>query len=459
MSRLRRIPVKQFNKICIVLAALWLLVTIPLGIRLRPTVPDFEQFYMGGVVARLNEWQALYPSPRPGSLDNPGLRIHSEAKPEWKLLSKKLGVWDHTHFMLPPVSALLFVPLSVLSYKQAFWLWTAIQTLCIWSMALIAAHLLRRIARKPTHMEGLLVLLIALSPLAARAVRIANVSPPIALAIAVSLLAIVREHRPLSGALALLIGAIFKYATLVLTPLLVAMRRWEMLFYLAAFGALSFIVTVHITGFAPFIEFYQKILPTLDRPSAFLGNQSLPGMLVRSFGRPLPEKIALALNVARLLTLLAILGVLFTQKQATWSKPANVLAGAALLMSWLLIFSPIAWEHWPIFLCPVWGWVLWEARKPGVKRALAVTSLLLMYFPAGIFQVKGVLRLGIAIPEPYNSSQLAGTMLLLALAFWRLAKQRAYRSLALGQALSEAQRPRAAMPTGERLPRDIQRLG
>lgn len=427
MALLRRIQVKRFNKICIVIAALWLLVTVPLSILLRPTIPDFEQFYMGGVVAALDQWQALYPIPHPKSLDNPGLRIHSEAKPEWKLLSKRLGVWDHTHFMLPPVSAVVFIPLSIFSYEQALWLWIAIETICIFAVALIAARLLRHLFGYRSRFEGILVLLIAISPLTARAIRIANVSPPIALAIGVSLLALVQERQPVRGAWALLTGALFKYATLVLTPLLVAMRRWEMLFYLAALGALSLIVTAQMAGFAPFIEFYERILPTLDRPSAFLGNQSLPGMLARIFGRPLPREIGRGLNLVRVLTLLAILAVLFTRSQRAWRKPANILAGASLLLSWLLIFSPIAWEHWPVFLCPVWGWILWEARKPGLNRIVAVSSLLLMYFPAGIFQVKGFLRLGIAIPEPYNSTQLAGTMLLLALASRRLITQQAYR--------------------------------
>jgi hypothetical protein len=88
-----------------------------------------------------------------------------------------------------------------------------------------------------------------------------------------------------------------------------------------------------------------------------------------------------------------------------------------------LVFSPIAWEHWPIFLCPLWGWLLWEARAPGARRVLAWISLALMYFPAGIIQVNGIANYPIFFPEPFNSSQLIGVMIFMGIAFWRLGRR------------------------------------
>jgi hypothetical protein len=101
--------------------------------------------------------------------------------------------------------------------------------------------------------------------------------------------------------------------------------------------------------------------------------------------------------------------------------PKNILAGAALLMSWLLVFSPVAWEHWAVMLCPIWGWLIWEAvHEAGWKRGCAIASLALMYFPAGILQVPGFASYPIEIPEPFNSTQLLGFMLLFGLSFSRL---------------------------------------
>ncbi len=411
--------VRRFNRICLVLALLWLVVSIPLGILKRPTIPDFAQFYMGGVLASQGDWKSLYPIPYPGSRDNPGLRIHSFAKPGWRAMCRIRGVPDYTHFILPPQSALMFAPLSLLSYRQAFWLWTFLLIGCAWGVAYVAGRLHRSLVGKPSYMEGVLALMIVLSPLTARAIRISNVSPPIALLLGLALLATVARGKNWNGAVAVLFGAILKYATLILTPLLVATRRWKMLAWLVGLGLFATILTYAVAGPAPFIEYYEVIMPTLGRPSRFQGNQSLPGMLARVFGRPFAPSLAAWLTLARLGTLGGILYLFVRTRAEQWRRPEKVLAGAALLVSWLLIFSPIAWEHWPIFLCPVWGWLLWEARVSGVRRVLAILALALMYVPAGIFQVAGFWVSRVRVPEPYNSWQLAGVLLVFILGVWR----------------------------------------
>ncbi len=419
----RRIPTGRFNRLCLAFSFLWLAVALPLSLVWRPTLPDFGQFYVAGHLARRGEWGALYPVPKRYSLDNAGLWLHSDAKPRWKKMSAALGVGDYTHFILPPPSALLFAPLSFLSFRRAYWAWIAFSSACVWCLALVAGRLLRRILRKPSPYEGALAVLIALSPMTARAIRIANVSPPIALALGVALLALVRRDQAARAAGAILAGALLKYATLVLAPVLVAMRRWKTLFACLAGGLLLLVASVLLMGTAPFAEFATVILPTLSRTSWFPGNQSLPGLLARVYGRPLGRDVALGLSFLRFMTLEGVLALLFFRRPARWRNPVNVLAAAALLLRWLLIFSPIAWEHWPIFLCPVWGWLLWESREPGLARLTAVAALALMYLPAGIIQVGGVATYPVVFPEPFNSSQLLGVALVFALAARRLLRR------------------------------------
>lgn len=414
--------IDHFNRFCRVAAALWLFISIPLGIVLRPTVPDFDQFYIGGRLVSGGEFNALYPVPKHSSLDNPGLFLHSTAKPRWKALCRELGVRDYTHFMLPPPSALLFAPFAFLSYNQAFWAYTLVLTACVWATALVAASLMRSLVGKASHYEGVLMLLISFSPMTARSIRIANVSPLVALSIGLVFLALIREDKQdcARGAIAFLVGAIFKYATLVLAPLLVAMRRWRMLFFLMAIGALIMIAALAFAGVAPFVEFYQRILPTLSRPSAFRGNQSIAGLLARTYGRPLSPELSFVLNGTRLMTLAMAAGIILTRRRTFWENPVNILAAGGLLMSWLLMFSPIAWEHWPIFLCPLWGWLLFEAREALAPRIAAFTSMALMSFPAGLFHVKGFARYNVTLPEPFNSTQLMGVGIFAVLAFRRL---------------------------------------
>jgi hypothetical protein len=417
----QKIPVKRFNNFCFALSMLWLAITIPLGILLRPTVTDFGQFYIGGLLASRGDWDALYPFPIQGSLDNAGLSIHSHAKPKWTFLCRRNGVKDYTHFILPPPSALLFIPLSMVPYSQAFWAWTFLLTICVLGVALITGRLFRNILGHPSRFEGFLMLWIVISPMSVRAIRIANVSPPIALTLGLALLALLhKKESSIHGAWAVLLGALLKYATLVFTPLILAMKRWNMLFWLGFLSIILLVVTVSIAGIDPFIEFQKVILPTLSRPSAFRGNQSLPGMLARIYGRPFPPLLSLALNSARLIFLGLILKVIFSFPKNQWHSPVHVLSATGLLLSWLFIFSPIAWEHWPILLCPLWSWLLWEACQDSLKRILAITSLILMWIPAGILQVDGFLKYKILIPEPFNSTQLLGVTILLALAFARM---------------------------------------
>jgi hypothetical protein len=407
----------RFNRICFTIMLFWLSITIPAGLVLRPTVPDFSQFYTGGTLVRLGKWNALYPTPWRGSLDNAGL--HSNAKHDWVTISAKKGVPNYTHFILPPPSALLFVPLSFLSYVQAFWVWTFMLTASIIAVASISAELLREILGRSSRWEGVLMLLIAFSPMTARAIRISNVTPFIALAIAITLRALLRD-QPVRGAMAIVLGILLKYATLILAPLLILTKRWRLVGWSIAFMEFIFGVTLMIAGTKPFYEYGRIIMPTLARPSAYLGNQTLPGLLARIFGRPLPTPISDGLGNIRIAALTSVAFALLRLRSPEARTPVNLLAASAMLISWLLVFSPIAWEHWAVFLCPVWGWLIWEAIQPGWRRFLAIVSLALMYFPAGIFQVPGFATYSIELPEPLNSFQLIGFMLLFGLSFSRI---------------------------------------
>jgi hypothetical protein len=216
-------------------------------------------------------------------------------------------------------------------------------------------------------------------------------------------------------------GALLKYATLILTPLLFAMKQWRAVIWIAVFGLFTLFVTFSFTGPGPFLEFQKIIAPTLTRPSAYPGNQTLPGLFVRIFGRPLPATMATLLDLLRFGSLGVISTLLMQVKKDRWNQPTTVVAGASLLISWLLIFSPIAWEHWPIFLVPMWGWLLTEMYNSGWKRLTAGISLLLMYFPAGIFGVEGFFQTSFYIGEPLNSWQLMGAMLVFILSLVSIA--------------------------------------
>src|SRR3954463_12179647 len=93
----------RLNRACALLSLTWLAVTVPLGLRFRPTYSDFAQFYMGGLLLRQGHAEAIYPTPT-SPFENPGLATDSIASPLDERLRHERGVPNDTRFMLPPPS-------------------------------------------------------------------------------------------------------------------------------------------------------------------------------------------------------------------------------------------------------------------------------------------------------------------------------------------------------------------
>jgi Glycosyltransferase family 87 len=415
-----RLEVAQANRLLQAAAALWLVVTIPLEIILWPTNPDFPQFYLGGVIARHGEWASLYPIPW-SDLDNPGL--HSNLTPTAEALRQRYDVPNSTRFILPPPTALLLVPLSLLTYQQASWAWCALLIACTWGVAYYAGRFYRLLSGRPSRGEGVLALLIVLSPMVARAIRVQNTLPVIALMLAWAVMEVHRHDRA-HAAMAILLGALLKYATLVLLPIFVLMHRWRTLGWLVGLGLTMGAGSLAIMGTGPFATFLHDIAPTLNRPGTSVGNLSLAGLFMQwhGSGEALPRSITRPLVVTQLVAFGTLLTLMYKRRQAFWRTPSYVCAAAVGLLTWMLIFSPITWEHYPIVLCPFWGWLMWEAQPSMVRRLVVIAAMGLMNVPQVMFDIEDFLQADLRLPEPWQASQLWGMMLTLGLATWRLAQ-------------------------------------
>ena len=413
---------RRFNRWCQALALLWLAVTIPLGLIRRPTDSDFQQFYVAGVMVVDGTTQDLYPVPFPDNQDNPGMKAASYLRPKAAEVHRLRKVPDITHFMSPPPSALLYAWFHPLTYMQAEWAWVGVLVVCVWVVGLQAGRFHRTCSGTVSRWEGALALLVALSPMACRSIRIRNDTPPIAVCFGVAALALLRD-APLRGAAAILLGGLLKYATFFLLPLVVVMRRWRTLAWFVVLTAGVTALAWALMGPGPFRTFATEIAPRLDRPSVFPGNQTFPGLALRlTKVQPQPPHIVWGIRGAAALVFLLLVWLMARVPRDGWKRPANVFAGSAALTAWIMAFGPVAWEHWPIFLCPWWGWFVWEGRRSAARAVVAVVAVLLMYVPLSILTNPGFLQMKHALPEPWNSSQLAGVLLTLALAAWRLAR-------------------------------------
>ncbi len=68
-------------RLCRIAALVYLLALVINGEARHPDFRDFSQFYVTGLIDRAGAWDALYPTPIPGSIYNPGNWRDSVAKP------------------------------------------------------------------------------------------------------------------------------------------------------------------------------------------------------------------------------------------------------------------------------------------------------------------------------------------------------------------------------------------
>jgi hypothetical protein len=333
-------------------------------------------------------------------------------RPRYAAEAEHRGVGNRLRYIQPPPVALLLLPMGYLSYHRAFQLWTLLLIACGWGIAALTGKLFEHLCRRPTRGAGLIILLVALSPLMLHAIVIANMSVPVAWCIAVALLGLLRQRDAVPAA-AIVLGGITKYATFALLPLAVAMRRWMLLVWTIVLGAALVGGSYALMKAEPFRTYSHDIAPTLSRVHEIETNQSILGFLSRisHHGGDVSKPVRATVWAVAALALAALLWLVLRRPVRFWTEPAHVLAAATTLLTWLLIFSPVFWEHYPVYLCPIWAWLIWEARHSWLRGLLGAAAIASMCVPfTFLFDFK----------EPLNTHMLPGAIVMLALGIWRL---------------------------------------
>jgi hypothetical protein len=421
---------RRFNRLCSIAGLLFLILTIGgktawYAYRGLPQAADYPQYYMGGLVARHGAWEALYPIPNPDSETNPGFAENSELRPRYRELARRAGVEENAvRYMQPPPLALLLAPWSLLPYELSFYLWIALLTLAAWGIGLQAAKILTLSLGRETRWAGLIVLLVCVSPQAHRWVRVGNMSVLLGWLIGYATLELVRRDG-WRGAAAVVVGGVAKYAILVLGPLHLVMRRWRTIAWGVAIAAILLSASLVIMPRGPdgpYNVFFRDLAPTLGRTGSVTENQALYPALMRMLDvqrPPLPRPLDIGFRLAQFGSLLLILAVIAMKRRNYWNEPAHVFAAALALVSWLLIFSPICWEHYHAYLAPFWGWLIYEGTKSRARMILALLAIGLSYLPTSLLlhQVAGGRY---RLPEPLFSHLLCAAILMMGISIYSL---------------------------------------
>jgi hypothetical protein len=268
-------------------------------------------------------------------------------------------------------------------------------------------------AGRPSRIAGALTLLVGCSYLMYTALRGLNLEAPMGLLLGVATLEILRRDG-INGAAGVALGALLKYATLLLLPVAAALRRWRTLAWTGLLLTAAIAGSWLVMGSGPFREF-ARLAPLLARPYEDEPNQSLTGFLLRiTHTLPLPMGIARGVQITGILAFLAL--CLLIVRRLGRKAPAmavDVFAAAAALIGWMLIFNPLVWNKYHLLLCPFWGWLVWEARQSKWRLALAIFAIAMVW---------GTWHMMWDLPEPFNSHMLWGAMAMVAIAVVRLAR-------------------------------------
>lgn len=415
----RSLDPKTFNRASAQIALLYLAIATTIGYVRTPIYGDFSQFYLTGLIDRAGAYDALYPIPIPGSVHNAGAMADSTIKPALAAIAAAHGVnFTPYHFILPPPAAPLFWPLGFFPGPAAYMLWLALSVLAGWGVAMIAASTFERCANKTTYAAGFVTLLVASTPPMPRAILTGNLTPLVALAIGWVVLCLMDNRHQAAAAWALTFGLLTKYATAVLLPIPLAQRRWRMLISCAAAASAWTAIALYVMGPAPFQEFIHTIAPTLARSHESCDNISLAGILLHLLHRtpPLPSVTTHLLQLAQLLALALVL-IPIARLRQRMTDPATVAPAALALLTWLLIFSPVSWSHYLTYLCPLWGWLIWQATQSKPRFMIVTIAIALQVLtppqipvpatdPAGLrLLLSAALMLTLAIQDLWQKSQ------------------------------------------------------
>ncbi|MBV8488415.1 MAG: DUF2029 domain-containing protein, partial [Planctomycetaceae bacterium] len=271
-------------------------------------------------------------------------------RPKYADLVQAVGVDDNARFIQPPPVALFMLPFAFLDYRTANGLWVLMNTVCLWLVALQAARILRLLSHRSSRVEGLIILLIACSPLCRQAMRIGNISPIVGLCVGAAAMGLLTEERVRSS-LGMVLGAFGKYVTLVLVPLYLLAQRWRVLAISSLLFILICLAMLAVSGERPFVTFVREMVPTFGRPDDGLPSVTAHSFLSRLY-EPDPIPRAAEGTVRTVELVLIVLGAtgLLRSRKGLPEDPVKLLAASLAMVGGFLIFSPLAWAHYLVYL-------------------------------------------------------------------------------------------------------------
>ncbi|MEE9368094.1 MAG: glycosyltransferase family 87 protein [Pontiella sp.] len=374
---------------------------------------DIANYYMAGKVLIHGRFDALYPIPIEGkNSHNIGWPEMSEVKPGYRDLMGKYGVEDNHRFILPPPSALLFVPFSLLPYPLAKWVWVIALGSAFWGAGFLAFRIGLRTGA--TVQVALLWWLVwSFSPLYLKGLRTGNATPLAALFLGLAAVGVYKNKaaRTVVGCIAV---TLLKGTGVLLIPLILLLKRWKIAIVGVVLTTCILGLMLVIAGGDLFREYFSVVYTTTRQPDSFIGNQSVFGFLVRVLGTLTSFQITLIKSLSAVMLGACCWKMWQTRKLLRNDFPYFI-NWVVVLLSIYLLSSFYCWEHYMFFYLPFWI-VLWGSSGRCVKGLLLVSSLLILV-PFSV--VRGGAWCSV---EPFGSHMMLGQVLILIGALFNVLK-------------------------------------
>jgi alpha-1,2-mannosyltransferase len=326
-------------------------------------------------------------------------------------------------FTYPPFAAVAGIPLALMSFAVAGWVWSLVQLVLLWwGTGLAFRPVIERLRHRGGLAQGAVAAVLVQTLPVSDGFRFGQVN-----AVVVTLcLADLARPRPESGPPSWPRGWLIGLAAAIkLTPAafwlhFVAARRWRLLVASVAAAATATVVSAAIAPSASAV-FWTDALLDPDRlgPNSGVSNQSLRGALMRI--GPVDETARSVLWVLGVIAVAAF-GFWLSARLDRLGEQVAVVGAVGMVA---VLISPVSWIHHWHWGIAVIGALLGDGRRRGrVLAALAVTVVLLLPLPwwGGAWQGHGpvVSVLGRVVEQSYTLLALASLV-----ALWRLVGSRA----------------------------------
>ena len=319
---------------------------------------DFRSFYTAGFMVRSGAAPRLYD-------------LNLQEQTQNRILPER-GVLP---FLYPAYSALLFVPLSLLSWRAAYILFFVINLFLLWLSARLMQGSLPQLSELWAPLP--IVLFFCFFP-AAEALMQGQTSI-LLLALYCAAFASLQKDRPVRAGICIGLAILKMQTALPVLLLFLLWRRWRVVAGFLAGAAAALVVSLSVTGYPAFLQYWRSLFLMAASSSGVTSQFSIaPAMMPNLFGLATLVSGGAAWS-SRLAAAASLLIVLWIASRP-WSLPAALVAG-------LLLSRYLGVHDLVLLLLPISLALNHFFGHPGQfrARAVAVVAAVLLLPPAYLY--------------------------------------------------------------------------